>query len=544
MEVTYELHSWVFGVFVGIVITSFLSLIQFSLKSLRPRNYPPGPPALPFIGNVHHFATSKPFLKFAEWRSKYGDIIGLKIGPGNLVVLNSARLVRDLLDKRGSIYSGRPNDYIVRNHIVLGAQHILFLPHDGYLKQWRTAVVRHLLGPAAIEQVMPVLEATAAHLMYQLAADPGQFADHFRNWALATPLLAICGHRGEQKGAELVELFYSNQENWLDLLTPGVAPPVEMFPVLKWVPAFLAKWKRTARDLHKNQRGFYYMMLGCAQEERRQSKAASPVASQEPSARYESLMARILRTQEESGRAEFDDNQLAYLGGGLLDAAVDTTYSTALSLLKVLAARPEIMKKAQAEVESACGSNKGPPQPRNIKNLPYLRACYSEVLRWRPPAPSNLPHVLDADDTVGGYRLPKGTVVLQNVWAIEHDPELYEDPDVFDPERYLGNAYGVKPSAEDQSRAEGRKPTYAFGSGRRQCPGDQFAINSVLLVAAKLVWGFELKTQEPLDLSVDSGFHGGLVLGSEDFKVGFIPRNEGRRKAIMEDYERTRGWLQ
>ncbi|KAK7924227.1 hypothetical protein PG985_006281 [Apiospora marii] len=524
MEVTFEHASWVC---LSVLLASFVTLFRFSLKSLRPRNYPPGPPALPFIGNVHHFATTKTFLKFAEWRAEYGEIIGLQAGPGHLVVLNSARMARELLDKRGSIYSGRPKDYIVRNHIVFEAQHIIFLPYDSYLKQWRTAVVRHLLGPTGIEQVSPILEASAAHLLYRLAVNPDRFADSFRNWALATPLLAICGHRGEQKEPKLIDLFYSNQENWLNLLTPGVAPPVDMFPVLKWVPAFLAKWKRTARDLHKNQRGFYEMMLDSAKEERRQRKAASPSQS---SPEYESLMARMLRTQEESG--------------GLLDAAVDTTYSTALTFVKILAARPEIMKKAQAEVENVCGTDNRPPQPQDIPKLPYLRACYSEILRWRPPTPNNLPHVLDADDTVGGYHLPKGTVVLQNSWAIERDPELYDDPDAFDPERYLGNAFGVKPGVEARCRAEGRKPNYAFGGGRRQCPGDVFAVTSVLVVAAKLVWGFELEPRGPLDLSVETGYHGGLVLGSEPFEVGFVPRGEGRRRAMVEDYERTRGRLQ
>ncbi|KAK8088537.1 cytochrome P450 [Apiospora hydei] len=445
MEVTFEYLSWAC---LSILVASLVTLVRFSLKSLRPRNYPPGPPALPFIGNVHHFATPKPFLKFAEWRAKYGDIIGLKTGPGNLVVLNSARLVRDLLDKRGSIYSGRPNDYI------------------GYLKQWRTAVVRHLLGPTGVEQVLPVLEAMAAHLAYRLAADPGRFADHFRNWALATPLLAICGHRGEQKEAALVDLFYGNQDNWLTLLTPGVAPPVEMFPVLKWVPAFLAKWKRTARDLRRNQQGFYGMMLESAKEERRQRKAAS-LSSKEAPLRYESLMARILRAQEESGKAEFDDCQLAYLGGGLLDAAVDTTYSTALTFVKILAARPEIMKKAQAEIESVCGADNGPPQPKDINKLPYLRA-YSSLEIARPQQPPARPR-----RRRHRWRVPSAqrTVVLHNTWAIERDPELYHDPDTFDPERYLSNIYGVKPSAEARCRAEGRKPNYAFGSGRRQCPG-------------------------------------------------------------------------
>lgn len=116
------------------------SLVRFSLLSLRPKHYPPGPPALPFIGNVHHFASSKPYLQFTDLRKKYGDIVGLKVGPSNVVVLNSAKLSRELLEKRGAVYSGRPFEYIPREHIVRGAQHVIFLPNETYLKQWRTAV--------------------------------------------------------------------------------------------------------------------------------------------------------------------------------------------------------------------------------------------------------------------------------------------------------------------------------------------------------------------------------------------------------------------
>lgn len=64
------------------------------------------------------------------------------------------------------------------------------------------------------------------------------------------------------------------------------------------------------------------------------------------------------------------------------------------------------------------------------------------------------------------------------------------------------------------------------------------------MVAAKLVWGFELEPRGPLDLSVESGFHGGLVLRSEPFGVTFVSRSEGRRKEMVGDYERTRGRLQ
>lgn len=154
----------------------------------------------------------------------------------------------------------------------------------------------------------------------------------------------------------------------------------------------------------------------------------------------------------------------------------------------------------------------------------------------------NLPHTTSADDTYRGYFIPAGTVILQNIWIDAHDPSLYLSPDTFNPERYLTNPYGTKMSAE-QCQAEGRKQSYAFGSGRRQCPGNVFAQNGFLALAAKLVWGLDVKGKGELDLSVETGFHGGLLLGSEPFEVEFVPRNEGRKKAVLEDCERTRVWL-
>lgn len=134
-------------------------------------------------------------------------------------------------------------------------------------------------------------------------------------------------------------------------------------------------------------------------------------------------------------------------------------------------------------------------------------------------------------------------MVLQNIWIDSHDPSLFPSPDTFSPERYLTNPYGTKISAEE-CQAEGRKTSYAFGSGRRQCPGNIFAQNGFLALAAKLVWAFDVVAKEPLDVSVETGFHGGLLLGSEPFEVEFVPRSEARRKAVVEDYERTRLWLE
>ena len=231
---------------------------------------------------------------------------------------------------------------------------------------------------------MPIQAAQAAFMSYGLVCEPKKFMDHIRNWSLAMPLFTIAGHRGAQKDPQLTKAFFDNQENWLELLTPGVAPPVDMFPILKLIPESLGGgWKRRARELHCNQRGFYYMMLDTAKEERK--RAAGPDYASR--ACHESLMAKILRDRQEVGKEGFDDHQLAYMGGGLLDAAVDTTFSNALTLIKALATYPEITKRAQEEVDRVYGSER-PPQPRDLEQLPYLKACYLEVSLATPPWPT------------------------------------------------------------------------------------------------------------------------------------------------------------
>lgn len=347
------------------------SLIHFSLLSLPPQNFPPGPPTLPFIGNVHHFTSAKLHVKFTAWRKTYGDIVGLKAGPTNIVVLNSAKVAHELLEKRGSIDSGRPTDYIFREHIVHGTQHILFLQNDAYLKRWRSAV-RHLVGPTGSSQALPLQNAAAAFFAYNLMAAPQGLQNRLQNWALGTPLSAICGHGGAQKDAHLVRQVYDNQRTWLALLNPGEAPPVALFPLLKYVPPFLAPWKRRASHLRANQGGFYYMMLNAARDELRRAE----VGDNHRPGGFLSLMARLL--QEQGDRGGFDDHQLVYLGGGLLDAAVDTTYLSVLTFIKILGAYPDVLKRAQVEVDSVSGTSR-PPGAEDLENLHYLKACFFEV---------------------------------------------------------------------------------------------------------------------------------------------------------------------
>lgn len=167
----------------------------------------------------------------------------------------------------------------------------------------------------------------------------------------------------------------------------------------------------------------------------------------------------------------------------------------------------------------------------------------SQVLRWRPTTPSALPHVLTRDERVGDYHFTKGTTFLANVWSIHRNEEEYERPDEFMPERFLDNPYGVRGSMSSKTEdmdSVGRRDLYTFGSGRRLCPGIQFAFTSVLAAASKVVWAYDiLPPLEGVDLSIETGFMDGVVTQPVNPRVRFRLRNDERLAGITQDYLQT-----
>lgn len=154
-----------------------------------------------------------------------------------------------------------------------------------------------------------------------------------------------------------------------------------------------------------------------------------------------------------------------------------------------------------------------------------------------------IPHVLVKEDRYGDYVFPKGTAFIACAWAIHRNEDEYERPDEFDPERFVKNPLGLRtdhPLASQQSLdGSGRHALYTFGSGRRQCPGEQFAITTMMLAASKLIWALDVFPQpRGVDMSIESGYGDALVTEPVDPKVVFRLRDESRRRALVEDLAR------
>ncbi|GLH03092.1 Cytochrome P450 306a1, partial [Gryllus bimaculatus] len=198
--------------------------------------------------------------------------------------------------------------------------------------------------------------------------------------------------------------------------------------------------------------------------------------------RYIKEMRKLGTTKELS----FSEKQLQLVAGDLLVAAPTTTSSTLTFAVRALLYHPEVQRRSQEELDRVVGRDRLPTLDDRF-NLPYTEAIIRETLRYNTLLPLALPHLAAEDATLGGYDIPKNTIVICNLHAVHHDKELWGDPQNFRPERFLDDHGKLK-----------RDITLPFGTGKRLCPGETFSRQGMFVVLAALLQNFNL---EPKDRS-------------------------------------------
>ncbi|XP_042516786.1 flavonoid 3'-monooxygenase CYP75B137-like isoform X3 [Macadamia integrifolia] len=181
----------------------------------------------------------------------------------------------------------------------------------------------------------------------------------------------------------------------------------------------------------------------------------------------------------------------------LLDIVLGGTDTSATTLEWALAEmmqHPEVMRKAQEELAQVFGTS-NMVEESNLPNLPYLNAVVKETLRLHPPIPLLIPHCPSQSCTIGQYTIPQGTNVFLNVWKMHRDPEAWESPSEFLPERFLGDTNGYD--------FKGNNFNYLpFGSGRRICAGIPLVEKMSTYVLASLLHLFEWRLPENAELDL------------------------------------------
>ena len=175
------------------------------------------------------------------------------------------------------------------------------------------------------------------------------------------------------------------------------------------------------------------------------------------------------------------------------------TETTALTLEWVMAEltkHPDVMEKAQAEIRRVVGEKMN-VREEHLHQLDYLKFIIKETLRLHPVLPLLIPRDSTTDVKIQNYRIPSNTRVFINAWAIGRDPNSWENANEFSPERFVNNPIDFK----------GRDFQFIpFGAGRRSCPGMSFAIASLEVALANLLYWYDWElpwglTKEDLDMS-------------------------------------------
>ena len=183
----------------------------------------------------------------------------------------------------------------------------------------------------------------------------------------------------------------------------------------------------------------------------------------------------------------------------MFTAATDTTYTTLVWAMAELINHPHEMRRVQDEIRAAVGGGDHVAE-EHLEKLRYLKHVIKETLRLHAPLPLLLPHATTEDTQLLGYRVPARTRVIVNAWAIARDPAAWERADEFVPERFAGDdlTTDYMMSAQDFRFVP-------FGGGRRGCPGVGFAVPSMELALATLLYHFdwELPAGGPSKLEMD-----------------------------------------
>jgi cytochrome P450 len=204
---------------------------------------------------------------------------------------------------------------------------------------------------------------------------------------------------------------------------------------------------------------------------------------------------------------------------------------------------PEVVKAAQEELDRVCADDF--PTLEDEPNLPYIRGCVKESLRWMPTDILGVPHAVIRDDEYMGYTIPKGAGVMWNVWAVHMDPKRHPDPRRFDPTRYADDYQTAAQAANNPDAS--KRDHFVFGAGRRLCQGMHIAERSLFLAIARLLWAFDFHVAldaEGNEMKPDAdNLTEGMLVCPRPFPARIVPRNDAKAARVTDEWSKMEDLL-
>ncbi|KAG5132865.1 hypothetical protein JHK82_024053 [Glycine max] len=462
---------------------SLLFLVLFlTLKSLfqsrKLRNLPPGPPPLPIIGNLN--LLEQPIHRFFQRMSKeYGNIVSLWFGSRLAVVISSPTAYQECFTKHDVALANRlpslSGKYIFYNNTTVGS-----CSHGQHWRNLRRITALDVLSTQRVHSFSGIRSDETKRLVQRLLAKNSkegfarvEISSMFNDLTYNNIMRMISGKRfygeeSELKNVEKAREFRETVTEMLELM--GVANKGDHLPFLRWFD--FQNVEKRLKSISKR----YDTILNEIIDENRSKKD-----------RENSMIDHLLKLQETQPEY-YTDQIIKGLALAMLFGGTDSSTGTLEWSLSNLLNHPEVLTKAKEELDTQVGQDRLLNES-DLPKLPYLRKIILETLRLYPPAPILIPHVSSEDITIEGFNVPRDTIVIINGWGMQRDPHLWNDATCFKPERF------------DVEGEE--KKLVAFGMGRRACPGEPMAMQSVSFTLGLLIQCFDWKrvSEEKLDMT-------------------------------------------
>ncbi|KAJ7241641.1 cytochrome P450 [Mycena rebaudengoi] len=495
-----------------------LAVSYYGIRWTRNRSklpLPPGPRKLPLVGNLFDIPAERQWEKYLEWSKEFNsDIIHLNVAGTSIVVLSSVEAIRDLFDKRSSLYSDRARLPMINE--LMGWDFSMGFMKYGDLWRSHRKMVHDAFNIRAVKQFNPQERAVTHAVLRRILERPTDIMEHFRHLAGALIMSVTYGIEVVPYNDPYITLARDAMHGVAIASIPGTFL-VDTIPALKYVPSWFpgATFKRRS----KQWRNLTLKLLEIPYIDAKRCIATGTAPSSYTSVTLDAL------DESKHDPEEYDTNVKA-TAANMYAAGADTTVSALGSFVLAMLAYPEVQYKAQAELDSVIGMGNLPDFPDEA-SLPYVTALVKEVLRWRNVTPIAIPHFLAVDDEYRGYRIPAGTIVIGNAWAILHDENAYSDPQSFKPERFLLDGK-LNPNIRDPDTA-------AFGFGRRICPGRHMAYSSIWITLASMLSTLNIakvvKDGKVVEPSYE--YFPGLISTPLPFECSITPRSQHAKEVIQ-----------
>ncbi|CAN4113098.1 unnamed protein product [Withania somnifera] len=403
----------------------------------------------------------------------------LQLGEVSTVVVSSPHMAKKILKTHDLAFASRPVTMLGKI-ICYNSTDIAFSPYGDYWRQMRKLSVLELLSAKMVKSFSPIRQDELSNLLSSIESmvgSPINLSDKLVWFMNAATCRSTFGKLCKDQN-ELITLLHRAQS------LSGGFELADLFPSKTFLHGISGMESKLMKARNKVD-----TVLDNIINVHRENRANGKNCNGEFGA--EDLIDVFLRVME-SGEFQFPltiDNMKAVILD-MFVAGSDTSSSTVIWALSEMMQSPRVMAKAQAEVREVFKGKEMCNDETDLEKLSYLKLVIKETLRLHPPTPLLVPRECREETIIDGFTIPLKSKVLVNVWAIGRDPESWENPECFIPERFenssiefTGNHFQFLP----------------FGAGRRMCPGMLFGMALVTLPLAHLLYKFDWKLSQGIN---------------------------------------------